>query len=88
MTKKKNIKLSKIEGDWRNAVLPFGKNKGQPLGSLPENSLEWYAEKWQPKPYGDKGISDADIALRAALDEYLKAKSGPGSVSPSDEAPL
>jgi hypothetical protein len=79
---------SAVGGSWRNVVLHFGKNKGQSLGELPENSLSWYAEKWQPKPYGDKGISEADLNLRAALDEYLNAKSNPGSTSASDDVPF
>ena len=79
---------SSVPGSWRNVALHFGKNKGQTLGELPENSLSWYAEKWQPKPYGDKGISDADLNLRAALDEYLNAKSNPGSTSASDDVPF
>jgi len=77
-----------VKGEWRNAILHFGKNKGQTLGQLPANSLDWYAKEWQPKPYGDKGISEADVTLRNALDEYLKAKTGPGSVDTSDEVPF
>lgn len=75
---------SSVAGEWRNVALHFGKNKGQTLGQLPANSLDWYAKEWQPKPYGDKGISDADIILRSALDEYIKAKNSPG-VSKPDE---
>lgn len=80
---------SSVAGEWRNVALHFGKNKGQTLGQLPANSLDWYADKWTPQPYGDKGISDADLNLRAALDEYKKAKSGPGSTSPEigDDVP-
>lgn len=80
---------SAVQGEWRNVSLHFGKNKGQTLGQLPANSLDWYADKWFPQPYGDKGISDADLNLRSALDEYKKAKSGPGSTSPEigDDVP-
>ncbi len=76
---------SSVQGEWRNVVLHFGKNKGQSLGSLPANSLDWYAKEWQPKPYGDKGISENDIILRNALDSYLKAKSGD---EPEDNVPF
>jgi hypothetical protein len=79
---------STVPGNWRNVVLHFGKNKGQSLGSLPANSLDWYAKEWQPKPYGDKGISDADIELRNALDEYVNTRNSQGSVKPSDDVPF
>lgn len=74
-----------VQGEWRNVALHFGKNKGQTLGSLPANSLDWYAKEWQPKPYGDKGISEADIILRNALDSYMKAKGGD---EPEDNVPF
>jgi len=80
-----------VAGEWRNVALHFGKNKGQTLGSLPANSLDWYAKEWQPKPYGDKGISEADVILRSALDDYLKAKNSPGISRPdstNDEVPF
>lgn len=76
-----------VQGEWRNVVLHFGKNKGQSLGSLPANSLDWYAKEWQPKPYGDKGISEADVILRGALDAYIKAKSG-NADEPEDNVPF
>lgn len=81
---------SAVAGEWRNVALHFGKNKGQTLGSLPANSLDWYAKEWQPKPYGDKGISENDVNLRNALDEYLKAKNSPGISKPdtNDEIPF
>jgi hypothetical protein len=82
---------SAVAGEWRNVILHFGKNKGQTLGSLPANSLDWYAKEWQPKPYGDKGISEADVILRSALDSYLKAKNSPGISQPdsnNDEIPF
>lgn len=81
---------SSVAGEWRNVVLHFGKNKGQSLGQLPANSLDWYAKEWQPKPYGDKGISEADVILRNALDEYVKAKNSPGIAKPdtSDDVPF
>ncbi len=82
---------SSVAGEWRNVALHFGKNKGQTLGSLPANSLDWYAKEWQPKPYGDKGISEADVILRSALDDYLKAKNSPGISRPdstNDEVPF
>lgn len=54
-------------GRWKSIAVHFGKNKGTPLDSLGDEALLWYCDKWQPKPYNGK-MSDADIALRAALD--------------------
>ena len=34
------------DADWRNVVVPFGKNKGVTLGSLQEKSLRWYCENF------------------------------------------
>lgn len=55
------------DGKWQHVKIHFGKNKGTELAQLESKSLEWYVAEWQPKPYNGK-ISEADIALRAALD--------------------
>lgn len=57
-------------GSWRDVVIPFGKQQGKTLGSLPSKSLQWWQENYQPKPY--KGaISAKDAAFRAALDQSM-----------------
>jgi len=33
--------------DWRDVIVPFGKNKGIPLGELNEKSLVWYCENFK-----------------------------------------
>ena len=45
-------------GDWGDFEVPFGKNKGKPLSSLPEQSLQWYIDN----------IDDKNPKFRAALD--------------------
>lgn len=80
--------LATTPGPWSVISLHFGKNKGMTLGQLAQNSLDWYATEWQPKAYGNKAISQEDIALRAALDEYLATKSSTGKVDPPDEVPF
>ncbi len=55
-------------GKWQAVVLHFGKNKGTKLGVLEKPSLKWYADEWQPKPFGNKPVSQDDTLLRAALD--------------------
>lgn len=70
-----------------NVPLHFGKNKGQTLGSLPENSLLWYIEKWEPKPYNGK-ISEQDVNLRNALDVIAASRKGPSSADSGDDVPF
>lgn len=60
------------EGKWRAVVVHFGKNKGVKLGDMEERQLAWYAEEWEPKPFGGaKTLAPDDRILRAALDAYL-----------------
>lgn len=60
---------------WQKVHIHFGTNGpknfppgGKTLGELEEKSLRWYCEEWNPKPYGNKGLSEDDKALRAACD--------------------
>jgi len=55
---------------WRNAVIHFGKNKGKALGYLPENTLRWYQNEWQPQPWQGE-MKTSDLELRAALDASM-----------------
>lgn len=71
-----------IDGPHLDAVIPFGKNKGQKLRDLSPNSLFWYFENYEPKPYKGK-ISDSDLALRDALDAAF-GRSNPGPASSPD----
>ncbi len=59
------------EKDWRNVVVHFGKESGNTLGSLPDDKLQWFAEKWTPKPWpeGTRSFNASDLILRKALDE-------------------
>jgi hypothetical protein len=60
------------DGTWRTVVIPFGKQKGQTLGQLPPNSLKWWRENYQPKPYNGK-ISAKDKSFRDSLDQSAEA---------------
>lgn len=78
-------------GDWRNHVLHFGKNKGTTLGELPEPSLNWYREKWEPKEYppGSGKFSDADKELRFALDASMSNQPAPAAAQEEqDQVPF
>jgi hypothetical protein len=54
--------------NWKNVQIHFGKQKGQPLGSIPQRSLSWWIREWQPTPYKGKTSPQDDI-LRNALDQ-------------------
>jgi len=56
---------------WRNVQIHFGKNKGVSLGSMMGDSLKWYIEKWEPKPWpeGSTNYKQVDLDLRMALNQ-------------------
>lgn len=75
------------DGDWRSVLIPFGKQQGKSLGSLPSASLKWWQDNYQPKPY--KGsISPKDKAFRDALDASLGVTSAPAFETPDDDVPF
>lgn len=68
-------------------VIQFGKNKGATLGSLPENSLQWYIKEYQPKPYNGS-ISEKDMAFRLALDTIRDSRKTQVEDVGSDDVPF
>lgn len=56
--------------DWSSVVVHFGKESGNTLGSLPQDKLQWFVEKWTPKPWpeGTRSFNASDLILRKALD--------------------
>jgi hypothetical protein len=73
--------------DWRNAVIPFGKNKGKQLGELNSKSLEWYATDWLiSKQESSRPVSDADRELIEALLAYNRSKTQPDVSGAEEEA--
>ena len=76
----------KFSGDWRSAVVHFGKNNGRALGSLPANVLGWYQTEWQPRANpATKSFSGADLQLRMALDASLREMAPAVEPEQSDE---
>lgn len=55
------------DNKWTTVKIHFGKQKGTPLGKLETESLTWWIQNWQPKPFKDK-LDPTDVDLRAALD--------------------
>jgi len=62
--------------------VPFGKNKGSSLDSLPLNDLDYWANKWEPKPWEKTGkIGSKDLNLKSSAQALWAIKN-----SDSDEA--
>ena len=72
-----------------NIILPFGKSKGQSIGSLGIDDLKYWATAWEPRPYEKTGkVTAKDAKLKAtAVALYELATSGSSSES-QDEIPF
>jgi hypothetical protein len=71
-------------GEDMKLVLHFGKNKGKALYELPANSLDWYIEKFEAKPYNGV-VNPLDTKLREALDNIAASRKSKPS---SDDVPF
>ncbi|CAB5178844.1 Essential recombination function protein [uncultured Caudovirales phage] len=77
-----------------DVVAPFGDAKGTPLSALPLRStdrskkcadLNYWANAWQPKPFGDSGvISKRDLATKAEAQRLWADANG----APAEDAPV
>lgn len=78
-----------VSGNWQSVLIPFGKQAGKSLGSLPKASLKWWQDNYQPKPYNGK-ISAKDKAFRDALDASMGTASAPEETqsAPDDDVPF
>ena len=70
-------------------ILPFGKSKGQTIGSLGLDDLKYWATVWEPRPYEKTGkVTAKDAKLKTtAVALYEMATSGSSSES-QDEIPF
>lgn len=67
---------------WGDVAVHFGKNKGKLLSELEDNTISWYAEKWEPKPFGQStDISKQDKLLLAAVNAWAAEKDARGGPS-------
>jgi len=88
-----------------DVVAPFGDAKGTPLSALPLRStdrskkcadLNYWANAWQPKPFGDSGvISKRDLHTKAEAQRLWGEANGdttpkfePAQEEPTDEIPF
>lgn len=78
-------------GAWQEFTIPFGKQAGRTLGSLPSGSLRWWIENYQPKPYNGNPPRPSDYAFRAALDAAKADNAGeprPAAPQRQNDLPL
>lgn len=72
-------------------VVPFGRSKGQAIGTLGTEDLKYWATTWEPRPYEKTGkVTKKDATLKAtavALYQQAVAASQPAS-EPVDDVPF
>lgn len=63
------------KAEWKNALVPNGKNAGKALRELGEKSLMWYIDTWQPwrGKDGDLEPKEEHTKFRSALDSAKSA---------------
>jgi hypothetical protein len=71
--------------------VPFGKNKGTALNNLPLADLDYWANKWEPKPWektGKVGAKDLSLKKSAQALWAIKERGEEGEPETQDEVPF
>jgi len=70
--------------------VPFGKNKGTTLNNLPLADLDYWANKWEPKPWEKTGkVGAKDLSLKKSAQALWAMKEdGEGEPESQDEVPF
>ena len=69
--------------------VPFGNNKGTPIGDLQGKDLEYWATKWEPRPWEKTGkVSPKDAKLKATAVDLYENANGSTPAESSDEVPF
>lgn len=70
-------------------VIPFGNNKGKTISQLSERDLDYWANKWEPRPWEKTGkVSPKDAALKSAAQAHWSALKGGSTTKPDAPADL
>lgn len=72
---------------WQDVVIHFGKNRGKRLGDLPVDTMQWYHENWQPKPFNGR-MNPQDEDMRAAIDEWKNSTGKPAAGAADEDVPF
>lgn len=80
-------KAQAATGDIDPSILvPFGRSKGQAIGTLSKEDLRFWAETWEPRPYEKTGkVTKKDATLKATA---VALFSGSSSANPVDDVPF
>lgn len=66
--------------------VPFGKNKGTTLNNLPMSDLDYWANKWEPKPWEKTGkVGPKDLSLKASAQALWALKNSESQPQSDDE---
>jgi uncharacterized protein (DUF3820 family) len=69
--------------------VPFGKNKGTALEDLPDADLDYWANKWEPKPWEKTGkVGAKDLSLKKSAQALWAIKEKGDESEPEDEVPF
>jgi hypothetical protein len=72
-------------------TVPFGKAKGSPLSELSLNDLDYWANKWEPKPWektGKVGAKDLNLKKSALALWSIKNSNSSNEEETQDEVPF
>lgn len=70
-------------------AVPFGKAKGTSLNNLPLSDLDYWANKWEPKPWEKTGkVGAKDLALKSSAQALWAIKNAEQGEVTQDEVPF
>ena len=69
--------------------VPFGNNKGTPIGELTEKDLKYWATTWEPRPYEKTGkVTAKDAKLKATAVALYSSLTNKPEVNQTDDVPF
>ena len=79
-----------VSGDIDPSIaVPFGRSKGQAIGTLTKEDLKFWAESWEPRPYEKTGkVTKKDATLKATAVALYSGTAATKSNVPVDDVPF
>jgi len=70
-------------------VVPFGRSKGQQIGTLSKEDLKFWAEQWEPRPYEKTGkVTKKDATLKATAIHLYSTPQNLKELAEMDDVPF